>query len=58
MTFLFYPTREAARACKLGRYVDNGPHSPKGQRYARAVPLKGNAKQRRQQLRAMLRTAS
>lgn len=57
MTSVFYSTRNAARAARIGKYVDHGAGAPKGHRYARVVSLSGNARQRRTALRAMQRTA-
>lgn len=58
MTNIYFATRDAARAMKIGRYVDHGTTAPKGKRHACAIPLAGNARQRRKSLRAMLRQVS
>jgi hypothetical protein len=56
MRHIFFPTREAARACPVGKYADMGKEAPKGERHARAVPgVSGNARQRRQSLRRVIR---
>lgn len=55
---LYFASRNAARALSAGKLVDNGPDAPKGERYGRAFAgIGGNSRQRRQSLRAILRTS-
>lgn len=56
---VFYTTRTAARAAGFGKFVDNGPDSPKGRRYGRALSgIGGNSRQRRKCVRAIMRAAA
>ena len=54
---IFYPTRNAARAACFGKFVDNGPVAPKGQRYGRALSGIGGNSRHRKCVRAIMRAA-
>ena len=56
--FIYFTSRDKARAATVGRMVDNGPDAPKGKRYARKLSgISGNSRQRKQAGKRAIRMA-